>query len=1169
MLRVRFRPVLVCLTVILSGGLPLAKAATGPWATVPLGGGGYVTGLVSNSNGSAIYCRTDVGGAFRWSPAVDGVNGTWISLSDAMVPYGTTGAVGLMNVDGIGTDPNNLDQVYVGAGSSSNSGLRGIFSSSDQGLTWTQVNATIRMAGNGSSRACGERLAVDPNNSNMVWYGSVLDGLQKGVKNGGIWTWTQIPAASVPFGVANAGVTFVVCDRNGTSTIIYAGVNDATLGGVYQSTDSGTTWSKVTGAALLSPRRARISSNGTLYVTGGTAGIAKLVRGGTLEILPSPAASITYHGVAVDPNDPTGNTVYVAQSQSGSGNIWRSINGGTTWLAQGTTFNEGPINSSNHARKEPDGTPSMTGYWFGSTSSLFVNPANSNELWLGDFFGVARTRNAQAMGTNPGAWWHTLQKGQEETVTLDLKTAPSGPALMTGLADVGGFRYLDTTVRPTGAGGNSFRNTGGSNTTGLDFSEANPNVWARGWVASSGSTGSGAVSSDGGANWLKFGQIAARTVTNSATAGVETWDVSTYLAKQKAKGVNTVTLVVASSNAPDYSGNLLSFDSREAVDPSVRPKLVINGVTSLTPVADTHVWGGSLTTNYGNTTSLPLSYAYGITDRSRWAYLKFDLSGAVPITSASLQLHRRAVTNTTVFPVGVFACTNTTWVEGDGGTDNLPAGEMIWNNYPKALSNAGGGPHDGPNYYDGGTALSGGRVAVSSTDPDLMVWMSINAAPRYSNDRGVSWTASTGAPASQITGIYTNGGSIALSGQPLAADRGNGNFYIGSFGGASHVIYRSTNHGVSWTQVSTVGNGGSYNMRTPQLVTAPVSPACPTGGDVWLCDDGTYNNQGGGLWRSTNSAGSWATIAGIGKVTAVSFGKSSTGSGYSVFICGYKGGVPGIYRSDDYGVTWVKLPNPTIEGISALAGDRQNYGKVFLGTGGRGVFQAIEMVAPGITAHPQDQDAALGGTASLSVGASGTAPTYQWLFNGNPLPGRTAATLSLNNLTLAQAGNYSVAVTNPAGTVTSAAAWLTVQASYNQWAGIHFSPQQLGLPEISGRMATPQNDGLPNLLKYLFNINPAVPMTAADHAALPSASTETFYENDYLVLTYRRNAAATGVTVYLQASAGLESGSWETKMPDVTETLPTDALTGDCIVRLKMQVTDLSQRFVRLMVTSP
>lgn len=318
--------------------------------------------------------------------------------------------------------------------------------------------------------------------------------------------------------------------------------------------------------------------------------------------------------------------------------------------------------------------------------------------------------------------------------------------------------------------------------------------------------------------------------------------------------------------------------------------------------------------------------------------MKFDLSSVASITSAVLQLHRQASSDTAPFPVGVYYCANNSWVEGDGGTDNLPAGEMTWNNKPACVSNAGGGPQEGPNFYDGATALSGGRIAVSSTNPNVIVWMPINATPRYSTDRGVSWNASTGAPAPAISGIYTNGTSLDISGQNLAADRGNGAFYIATYGGPTDNIYRSTDNGATWAIVGTVNNGGSYNGRTPQIVSAPVSPAFPSGGDVWLCDDGTYNGAGGGLWRSTNSGANWGGISTLGKVKAVTFGKSSTGTGYCVYAAGIKAGVPGIYRSDDYGSSWNLLPTPTIDGLSALAGDRQNYGKVYLGTPGRGTF---------------------------------------------------------------------------------------------------------------------------------------------------------------------------------------------------------------------------------------
>ncbi|MDP3209074.1 MAG: hypothetical protein Q8M65_07985, partial [Rhodoglobus sp.] len=53
--------------------------------------------------------------------------------------------------------------------------------------------------------------------------------------------------------------------------------------------------------------------------------------------------------------------------------------------------------------------------------------------------------------------------------------------------------------------------------------------------------------------------------------------------------------------------------------------------------------------------------------------------------------------------------------------------------------------------------------------------------------------------------------------------------------------------------------------------------------------------------------------------------------------------------------------------------------------------------------------------------ASGTAPiTYQWSRNGQPIVGATAAALSLSNLSPADVGAYTVAVTNALGTTTTA-----------------------------------------------------------------------------------------------------------------------------------------------------
>lgn len=44
----------------------------------PIGGGGFVTGVITHQTSGDIYCRTDVGGAYRW----DAANSKWVQLMD-------------------------------------------------------------------------------------------------------------------------------------------------------------------------------------------------------------------------------------------------------------------------------------------------------------------------------------------------------------------------------------------------------------------------------------------------------------------------------------------------------------------------------------------------------------------------------------------------------------------------------------------------------------------------------------------------------------------------------------------------------------------------------------------------------------------------------------------------------------------------------------------------------------------------------------------------------------------------------------------------------------------------------------------------------------------------------------------------------------------------------
>ncbi|CAG7614209.1 nucleoside hydrolase-like domain-containing protein [Actinacidiphila bryophytorum] len=86
--------------------------------------------------------------------------------------------------------------------------------------------------------------------------------------------------------------------------------------------------------------------------------------------------------------------------------------------------------------------------------------------------------------------------------------------------------------------------------------------------------------------------------------------------------------------------------------------------------------------------------------------------------------------------------------------------------------------------------------------------------------------------------------------------------------------------------------------------------------------------------------------------------------------------------------------------------------------------------APVITRQPVSQSVQAGGTATFSVTADGTAPlSYQWRRNGQDVSGATGSSLTVSGVQTADAGTYTVTVTNAAGSVTSGPATLTVGAT--------------------------------------------------------------------------------------------------------------------------------------------
>ncbi|MDB6122582.1 MAG: Xanthan lyase, partial [Pedosphaera sp.] len=86
-------------------------------------------------------------------------------------------------------------------------------------------------------------------------------------------------------------------------------------------------------------------------------------------------------------------------------------------------------------------------------------------------------------------------------------------------------------------------------------------------------------------------------------------------------------------------------------------------------------------------------------------------------------------------------------------------------------------------------------------------------------------------------------------------------------------------------------------------------------------------------------------------------------------------------------------------------------------------------VAPSITSQPISQSIAQGASVNFSVVTKGSSTmSYQWRLNGVNISGATGSICTRNNVQPADVGNYSVVVTNPFGSVTSANAALSLSS---------------------------------------------------------------------------------------------------------------------------------------------
>lgn len=138
-----------------------------------------------------------------------------------------------------------------------------IIRSSDRGATWNSTELPFRVGGNMPGRGLGERLAVDPANSDIIYLGARSGkGLWRSTDGGvtfnnvtsftAVGNYAQNKSDVTGVGTDLQGLTFVTFDETsgttdaGATTRIFVGsANDGDVETVWVSKDAGETWEPV------------------------------------------------------------------------------------------------------------------------------------------------------------------------------------------------------------------------------------------------------------------------------------------------------------------------------------------------------------------------------------------------------------------------------------------------------------------------------------------------------------------------------------------------------------------------------------------------------------------------------------------------------------------------------------------------------------------------------------------------------------------------------------------------------------------------------------------------------------------------------------------------------------------------------------------------------------
>lgn len=403
---------------------------------VPIGGGGYITGMqVHKKNGDIRYYRTDVGGAYRYDPNTNSL--------EQIIHFGTNN---LYSVSGIALHPTDENIVILAVGRNCDSSANAILVSNNKASTWQQIivpgdyGANIYFAGNGG-RNCGTNsdadrqgncIALNPNNPNELFIGSRGTGLWK--LDLTTHQFTHLGVGVVPddvFPNSIRNIEFHPTQQN-KLLIGYAGQ------GIYLGDTATNTYEKIsTDTDLESVIDLSISKDGDYaMVACRDKGIYKCENFLSssrvwTKVLDTDTANggKGYLAVACSPHD-NNTTVTIDSKWAAFSTFKKTTDAGSSW-----TTSAGKMKTNIY--------PYKTSGFGSNISEVAFHPTLKNTLFTTDWFSVYETTD-WTLATI--LWSNANSRGHEEIVTSDLVAYPinsAGNFLTVGSADHSGFIYND------------------------------------------------------------------------------------------------------------------------------------------------------------------------------------------------------------------------------------------------------------------------------------------------------------------------------------------------------------------------------------------------------------------------------------------------------------------------------------------------------------------------------------------------------------------------------------------------------------------------------------------------------------------------------------------------------------------------------------------------------